>query len=84
MDDERFEGLTKRQTEVLSLCAINEDGGHPRKVLESLAKKGYLEAYEEAHRDRLGAFTITRYRVPLDVHIRWCFWCSENAPEGED
>lgn len=69
--------LTPAQQQVLSACAVGQDGGHNPRTLEALVKKGLLE--RKTQKD--GMFKIPRYDMPLAVHIDWCEWCAET---GED
>jgi hypothetical protein len=81
---ETFDGLPKRQAEVFEQIAINLDGGHHPATLAALVKKGYIEEYTEVVKDSMifwCNFRVTRYRVPIGVHIRWCEWCAENYTE---
>jgi hypothetical protein len=76
MSKDTFEGLNKKQTEVLGLIAVGQDGGHHPRTLEVLIKRGFI--VEE--KQRLGgrfSVTISRYSLPFDVHYRWCQWCGK-------
>jgi hypothetical protein len=66
------------------MCAMQFDGAHPSATLKSLVKKGMLVERKE-NRGGRPPMTVTRYYVPLGVHMLWCRWCSENVPdEGFD
>lgn len=69
--------LSPSQQQVLSACAVGQDGGHNPRTLEALVRKGLLE--RKTQKDQM--FKIYRYDVPLTVHMVWCEWCAEN---GED
>ncbi len=77
-----FGRLTEKQQQVLGLIAMNEDAGHHPQVLKSLVNKGLIEAYKEDSHDRYGKLVITKYRMPLPVHIEWCNWCSKQYEEN--
>jgi hypothetical protein len=69
--------LTPRQRDVFGLIAIGQDVGHHPRTLEALASRGLIEERREAvGRDRFGAVEITRWEVPLPVHIAWAEWCA--------
>jgi len=79
---QRFEGLTVKQTEVLGQVAVNNDGGHHLRTLESLVNRGYLTTL----RERFQYGHIIHYDVPVAVHMRWSAWCAtlpENATEAQ-
>lgn len=83
MPTKRFANLSPAQERVFEQIAINLDGGHHPATLKALERKGMIESYREAQptgHGRLFCF-VTRYLVPLPVHIRWCEWCSEQ-PDG--
>jgi hypothetical protein len=75
-----MKALTARQRDVLSAVAINQDGGHPRGTLEALERKGLIER-REVPVTGLPHLTITRWEVPLPVHIQWAAWCSRQVAE---
>lgn len=72
-----FEGLTQKQHEVFAQIATGNDRAHNTKTLQSLESKGFIVA---TPRELPGwpPVTINAYEVPIDVHIRWCTWCTEN------
>lgn len=72
-----FDRLTDRQREVLSLIAVNQDGGHHSRVLKYLLAKKLIEEVVQEEKDRMGTFRIRRYVVPLPIHIAWCEYCSQ-------
>lgn len=77
-----FTKLTPAQLQVFEQVATGHPYGHPARTLESLEKKGYLQS----HPERLSGnppVAITRYSVPIPVHIAWCQWCAETAVEDE-
>lgn len=81
MSEYNFSALTKKQQHVLGMVSINLDGGHNRSTLDSLVKKGLIERYEEPSMAGPFKMSIHRYRVPLAVHMAWCYWCA--AKHGE-
>lgn len=72
--------LTKRQRDVLGFICINQDGGHHSATLAALERWGLIVSYDE---DRGGypPMTVKRYSAPIDVHMAWCEWCSEQQDE---
>ena len=73
----RFDVLSKQQLAVFEQIAINNDGGHNSRTLESLIKRNLIESYEQKDTVFFGDLTVIRYRVPLNVHIEWCEWCDK-------
>lgn len=74
--------LTGPQRRVLDQVAVNKDGGHPLRVLNTLASLGLITRYEERDRDKNDfgpgfCFTTVRYGVPIHVHMAWCELCEE-------
>ena len=87
MTTKDIDNLTKKQRDVLSLIAIDEDHGHPFSVLKALVKKGLIVPHQQnvygrgnAPIDRI-PIAITRYEVPLEVHKAWAQWCAEQPDE---
>lgn len=80
-----FDRLTKRQQEVLGMVAISQDGGHGKRTLESLERHGLIERRQErSSYGRSGAvLAITRWDMPIAVHIAWCDWCSRQEFDDE-
>ncbi len=77
MDD-----LTRRQQDVLGAIATGQDGGHPPKVLAALEELGLIESYKATLPGALPV-EITRWEVPVPVHMRWAQWCADQ-PSGVD
>ena len=75
--------LTPRQREVFEQVAIGQDAGHPKRVLEALAKRGLVVSY--VGMVGVGQFVVevTRWEVPIDVHIQWCEWCATQPGDTE-
>lgn len=71
-----FTKLTPQQLRVFEQVAIGYPYGHPVRTLESLEKKGYLRSHLEQLRG-YPPVAVTRYSVPIPVHIAWCRWCAE-------
>jgi len=67
--------LTVRQREVLGAIAVGQDNGHHPKVLAALEEQGLIVGYPEVL-PGYPPVTITRWEVPVAVHIRWCEWCA--------
>ena len=76
----RFASLTPAQLRVFEQVAINQDGGHHPSTLKALERRGMIESYQERWSDKFPG-SITRYMVPLPVHIAWCEWCAEQAAD---
>lgn len=77
-----FDALSAAQQRVAGNVAINLDLGHPPRVLARLVELGLIEPYEE----RQGGhppLTVTRYRMPLAVHLAWCEWCTKQEEAGD-
>lgn len=75
---ERFEGLTDAQLAVFEQIALNQDAGHNPRTLQVLRDRGLIEA-EEVNMGGHPPMTVTRYHVPIHVHMRWCAWAGENV-----
>lgn len=71
--------FTKPQRDALGeIATLNRGGYHPR-TIKALEHLGLIEAHQETHGHVFGVpLYITRYEVPLAVHIAWCTWCSED------
>jgi hypothetical protein len=76
--------LTGPQRRVLDQVAVNNDGGHPLRVLNTLVSLGLITRHEERDRVKNGildyCFTTVRYAVPIPVHMAWCELCAEECP----
>ena len=77
MNKTRFEGLTKKQTEVLCQIALNINAAHHSATLESLVARGYL-IKERGGFD--GGYGVI-YKMPIEVHKRWNYWYTEPVSE---
>lgn len=82
--------LTANQHDVLSAIAIGEDGGHSLRTLHSLVAKGLIEAHQQIWMgnghgviDRV-PMVVTRYTMPIFVHIAWCQYWSEQELDEEE
>jgi hypothetical protein len=82
MSTNRFLNLTKKQLAVFEQIAINKDLSHNSKTLDSLEKKGLIESYEQSLNGSIPCI-IKRYEVPINIHMQWCKWCSENYTEED-
>ncbi len=73
-DVETFKGLGAHEALILGKIAINDDLGHPATILVALEEKGLIERYT----DEAGfpPMTVTRWKVPVPVHMEWCEWCA--------
>lgn len=72
--------LPKKQRDVLGHICINQDGGHHQATLAALEKRGLIASYDE-ERGGHPPMTVKRWGVPIDVHMAWCEWCSEQPDE---
>ena len=73
----RFKNLIQAQFAVFEQIATGGDAGHHPATLKALVQKNMIIEIEE----KLGGvmpLVITRYEVPLRVHIEWCRWCAAN------
>lgn len=70
--------------DALGFAAIGQDGWAKKGALRQLERRGLVQSYEEILRgdptsssviDRM-PIRITRYAVPVHVHIVWSAWCS--------
>jgi hypothetical protein len=78
-----IDALTARQLDVLGCIAMNADGGHPQRTLDALVRKGLIEGYPEVLPGRFPV-TITRYFVPIHVHIAYCTWASAHINDEDE
>ena len=74
-----FPGLTAAQRRVFEAIAVNDDGGHHPKTLRVLLKRRLIVAAEEEDHRSWPPMLITRYHVPLPIHIEWCAWCDRQG-----
>lgn len=82
MTELRMDALTARQRDVLSDIACGLDRGHPPKVLAALAGKDLIVGREETLPGH-PPVRITRWEVPIDVHMQWAAWCAQQ-PDAEE
>jgi hypothetical protein len=72
-----FGTLTPAQLRVFGAISINNDLGHHDKVLHRLEELTLIER----HTQNTGGFPpmkLTRWTIPVAVHIAWCYWCEKN------
>jgi len=72
--------LTESQRAVLGNIAIGFDGGHDLRVLFALAERGLIVGF----RQTLPGFPpveVTRWEMPIGVHIQWAQWCADQPDE---
>lgn len=72
-----FRNLSDSQSSVFEQIATGNDAGHSKRTLDSLMRKGLIRQFQQSQVDHIGQFYVYRYEVPLDVHIEWCEWCSQ-------
>lgn len=75
-----FDALTPAQQRAAGNVAINLDSGESPRVLARLEQLGVIESYSENHGGH-PPLTVTRYRMPLAVHLAWCEWCTRTLDE---
>lgn len=68
-----MDALTVRQQEILSMIAVGDDLGHTRIILLGLERKGLIVG----HKVKVGGLLVTRWEVPVHIHIQWAQWCTE-------
>ncbi|GGM52635.1 hypothetical protein ACFFX1_55440 [Dactylosporangium sucinum] len=78
-----MDALTNRQREVLGAIACGDDQHHHRKVLKALADLGLIVEHRVRLADGLPV-EISRWEVPLDVHIQWAEWCAAQPDDVEE
>lgn len=76
-----FLNMTDAQLRVFEQIAANKDLGHNIRTVDALLRKGYIEKYWQRPVGRFTGLYITRYKVPLSIHIDWCEWCGEQMDE---
>lgn len=75
-----FNRLSETQLQVLAMIAMNQDCGHHPRTIKSLLDKGLIVSYDEI----TNWGHLKRFNMPIDVHVHWCAWCSENYKEETD
>jgi len=75
--------LTKAQLRAFELIAINLDFGVHPKTAAALLKHGLIETCKETLPSWPTPVTITRYFLPVPVHLTWCLLCAEQAEAGK-
>ena len=75
--------LTRAQRSAFERIAIGLDRGVHPKSAAVLLRQGLIEAEEETLPSWPTPVTITRYFVPLPVHMDWCRLCSNDAKSGK-
>lgn len=75
-----FSTLTPKQLDVLGQISINNDSGHSSRTLKALERLKLIERYQESSYGPSPisqVLKITRWCMPVWVHIAWCEWCSQ-------
>ncbi len=70
-----MDALTEAQRTVLGNIAIGFDGGHDPRTLLALAERGLIVGYRQTLPGR-PPVEVTRWEVPIGVHIAWAEWCA--------
>lgn len=78
-------GCTAKQIEAFERIATGDSTPAfvPKKTIDALKRKGLIEDAGRFNAGGPGAMAIwiTRYQVPIHIHMEWCKWCSENVGE---
>jgi predicted transcriptional regulator len=74
--------LTPHRREVLSLIAIGQDTGHNPRTLAALEHLGLICASKQELHGR-PPVVVTRWSLPLPVHVAWAQWCEDHADEED-
>lgn len=71
-----FNKLSEKQHEALVRAVLgdNDHQIHPG-TANSLVKRGLIQPYDAIVR----GLRVTRYKMPIPVHIEWCEWCDTNS-----
>lgn len=64
--------LTKAQRQAFERIAINLDIGVSRRTAAILLEQGLIEETQETLPSWPTSVTVTRYYVPLPIHMEWC------------
>jgi hypothetical protein len=84
-----MDALSQAQRDVLGLVAVGDDVGHNPITLAALEAKGLVVARKQLLPGVAGmwpgnvAVEVTRWHVPLPVHMQWCEWCAAQPDEGK-
>jgi hypothetical protein len=76
---DEFGSLSKTQFEVLGRISFGDDSCVSRSTARALIKRGLIVQEDQ----QSGILKIFRYYMPIDVHIRWCEWCSKNYNDDD-
>jgi hypothetical protein len=73
-----FARLNERQIDVLANVAFGGDGGgcSPR-TLRALERRGLICSYVDEMSSVFGTLRITKWRMPIPVHIEFCAWVGD-------
>ena len=69
--------LTKAQLRTLESIAIGLDHRVHPKCAATLLRLGLITAEQQIVPSWPTPATITRYSMPISVHMAWCSWCSD-------
>jgi hypothetical protein len=75
-----MDALPESQRNVLNAIAINEDAGHSPRTLKALEDKGLIVGHTQTLAGT-PPVKVTRWEVPLAVHVQWAEWCSRQVEE---
>jgi hypothetical protein len=77
-----MDALTEPQRTVLGNIAIGVDGGHNPRTLAALAERGLIVGYRQTT-PGFPPVEVTRWEMPIGVHIQWAEWCAAQPDEEE-
>ncbi len=77
MTDHPCQGMTEAQVAAFERLAINELPADGWKSIDALEAAGLIKRERHQARDAMGVYWVTKFHVPLAVHIKWSAWCSE-------
>ncbi len=81
-DDSFMDRLGERQRDVFGQICIGQDQGHNPRTLAALAQKGLIKGYRETLSGH-PPVVVTRWEVPIAVHVDWAEWCARQ-PDGAE
>jgi hypothetical protein len=81
MADLDMDALTEPQRNVLGWIAIGQDRGHHSSTLKALEAKGLIVGHSYILTSQ-PPVKVTRWGLPIAVHIQWAEWCSRQVEAG--
>lgn len=77
-----FDALSEPQRHALGCIAMGQDHGIAEGTLQALLRRMLIEEEHVPLRSDPRIF-VTRYYVPIPIHMAWCQWCSDNITAEE-